>query len=130
VIVATAFLTFLWSLIVLFFMITYFILFFHVLGDLTRRHDASGGKKALWIVALIVLPYLGVLAYYLTNGPGMTERAVRSQKESEQAFSAYVREAAGTAGPADQVAKAQELLDRGTISESEFAQLKAKALTT
>ena len=125
-IVATTFLTFLWSLIVIFFMVTFFLLLFQVLGDLFRRHDASGAKKALWVIFLVALPYLGVLAYYLTNGTGMAQRQTRALESSQEHFDDYIRGV--SAGGADQIAKAKQLLDNGTISQAEFDQLKAKAL--
>jgi ABC-type multidrug transport system fused ATPase/permease subunit len=126
--VATTFVTFLWSLIVIFFMVAYFILLVQVVGDLLRRHDASGGKKALWVIFLVAFPYLGLLAYYLANGGGMAQRAERSSRVAEQELGAYLRELTGSAGPADQIERAKALLDRGTISQEEFDKLKAKAL--
>jgi hypothetical protein len=125
-VVGTGFLTFLWSLIVIFFMVTFFILLFHVIGDLFRRKDASGGKKALWVIFLVVAPYLGLLVYYIANGDGMAHRTLESAKQSQDAFDSYVRDVAG--GSADQIAKAKQLLDSGAISQAEFEQLKAKAL--
>jgi ABC-type multidrug transport system fused ATPase/permease subunit len=120
--------TFFWSLIVIFFMVVFFMLLFHVIGDLFRRRDASGGKKALWIIFLVVAPYLGLLIYYITNGQGMAERAMESQQQQQQQFDTYVRDVAGGSGSANEIAKAKELLDSGAISQAEFDQLKAKAL--
>ena len=125
-VIGTTFLTFLWSLIVIFFMVTFFLLLFQVLGDLFRRHDASGGKKALWIIALVLFPYIGVLAYYITNGSGVAERQVKQIERSQEQFDDYVRSVSG--GSADQIEKAKQLLDSGAISQAEFDQLKAKAL--
>jgi ABC-type multidrug transport system fused ATPase/permease subunit len=124
----TSFLTFLWSLIVIFFMVIFFLLLFQVLGDLIRRHDTTGFRKAVWIIALVLLPYVGVLSYYIVNGGGMAERAMQSQQHAEQAFQGYVRDAAGTAGPTDQIAKAKTLLDTGAINQAEYEALKAKAM--
>lgn len=124
----TSFTTFLWSLIVIFFMVIFFILLFQVIGDLFSRHDASGGKKALWVFFLVIAPFLGLFVYYISNGHGMAERAQKAQAQATQQFDAHVREVAGTQSPADQIASAKALLDSGAISQEEFDQLKAKAL--
>jgi predicted PurR-regulated permease PerM len=127
-VLGTTFLTFLWTLIVIFFMVIFFILLFQALIDLFRRHDASGGKKVLWIIFLIVLPFLGVFTYYIVIGKGMAERQVKEAKQSQQQFDSYVQTVAG--GSADQIAKGQELLKSGAITQEEFDQLKAKALAS
>ena len=75
---ATTFLTFLWSLIVIFFMVIFFILLFHVIIDLFSRHDASGLKKTAWVIFLIVLPFLGLFVYYITNADGMAQRQMKA----------------------------------------------------
>lgn len=124
---ATSFTTFLWSLIVIFFMVIFFILLFQVIGDLFSRHDASGWKKAAWVFFLIVAPFLGLFVYYIANGHGMAERAAKAQQHATQAFDAHVREVAKT-NPADQIATAKQLLDSGAITQEEFDRLKAHAL--
>ena len=124
---ATSFTTFLWSLIVIFFMVIFFILLFQVIGDLFSRHDASGWKKAAWVFFLIVAPFLGLFVYYIANGHGMAERAAKAQQQATQAFDAHVREVAKT-NPADQIATAKQLLDSGAITQEEFDRLKAHAL--
>jgi predicted PurR-regulated permease PerM len=125
-IVGTTFLTFLWSLIVIFFMVIFFMLLFQVFGDIFRRHDASGGKKVLWIIFVILAPFLGVLVYYIANGEGMAQRAVKQAQQSQEQFDDYVRSVSGNS--ADQIAQAKQLLDSGAITQAEFDQLKAKAL--
>ena len=127
-VLGTTFLTFLWTLIVIFFMVIFFILLFQALIDLFRRHDASGGKKVLWILFLILLPFLGVFTYYIVNGKGMAERQVKEVQQSQQQFDDYVKTVAG--GSADQIAKANELLKSGAITQEEFDALKAKALAS
>ncbi len=127
-ILATTFLTFLWSLIVIFFMVIFFILLFQVIGDLFRRHDASGWKKTLWVIVLVLFPFLGLFAYYISNGNGMAERSAQSAQKAQDDFGTYVREVSSSEGAADQIAKAKQLLDSNAISQAEFDQLKAKAL--
>jgi len=126
--VATQFLTFLWSLIVIFFMVIFFILLFHVIVDLFSRHDASGWKKAAWVLFLIVLPFLGLFVYYITNADGMAKRQVKQVQQAQSEMDSYIRSVSSDTDPASQIAKAKQLLDAGTISQTEFDQLKAKAL--
>jgi len=117
---------FLWSLLVIFFMVVYFMMLFHVIVDVFRRKDASGGKKALWLLVLLIVPLVGLLAYMITNGEGMTARSVQDVQRSQQQFDDHVREVAG--GSAGEIERAQSLLDRGTISQAECERVKAKAL--
>jgi hypothetical protein len=119
---------FLWSLLIIFFMVIYFMMLFQVIIDIFRRDDASGGKKALWLVALLILPLLGLLIYMISNGEGMTQRNVKVMKDSQQQFDDHVRTVAASSGPAGEIEKAKQLLDSGAISQAEFDQLKARAL--
>ena len=123
---ATSFTTFLCSLIVIFFMVVYFMMLFSVIVDIFRRHDASGGKKALWLIFILFAPLVGLLAYLIVNGQGIAERQSKDVQKSQAQFDQYVQTVAG--GSAEQIAKAKELLDAGTITQAEFDQIKAKAL--
>jgi hypothetical protein len=125
---ATQFLTFLWSLIVIFFMVIFFILLFHVIGDLFSRHDASGWKKAIWVIFIIVFPFLGLFVYYITNADGMAHRQMAAMQKAQADTDSYIKSVASQGDPTEQIAKAKALLDAGTISQEEFDQLKAKAL--
>jgi predicted PurR-regulated permease PerM len=127
VILATSFWTFLWSLIVIFFFVVYFMMLFSVIVDIFRRHDASGGKKALWLIFIFIAPFLGLLIYLIVNGDGIAHRQMDRNQKAQQDFDSYVRDVSAS-GSADQIAKAKELLDSGAISQAEFDQLKAKAL--
>lgn len=118
----------LWSLLVIFFMVMYFMVMFRVIVDLFSDRETSGVAKALWILALFAFPLLSVLAYLILRGPSMEQRSVDQAKEAEAGFQDYVRQAAGSAAPADQIARAKDLLDQGAISAAEFETLKAKAL--
>ena len=120
---------FLWSLLVIFFMIVYFMMLFWVIVDIFRRHDASGGKKALWLIFLLFFPLVGLLAYMITNSQSMAERNAREAQQSKQQFDDYVRNTAG-GGSAAEIEKAKGLLDSGAITQAEFDQIKAKALAT
>ena len=128
--VATQFLTFLWSLIVIFFMVIFFILLFHVIVDLFSRHDASGWKKAAWVIFIIVFPFLGLFVYYITNADGMAQRQMKKMEAAQADMDSYIKSVSASGDPAEQIAKAKSLLDAGTITQAEFDQLKAKALGT
>jgi predicted PurR-regulated permease PerM len=124
---ATTFLTFFWTLIVIFFMVVYFMILFRVIVDVFRRKDASGWVKTGWLFFILVVPFISLFIYLIVNGQHMGERDMQEIARSEQQFDTYVRDVAGTSG-ADEIAKAKQLLDSGAISQAEFDQIKAKAL--
>jgi predicted PurR-regulated permease PerM len=128
--VATQFLTFLWSLIVIFFMVIFFILLFQVVGDLFSRHEISGWKKAAWVLFLVFFPFLGLFVYYISNADGMAQRQMKAVTKAQGEMDTYIKDVAASNDPAEQIAKAKSLLDGGTITQEEFDQLKAKALAT
>ncbi|HUK67787.1 MAG TPA: SHOCT domain-containing protein [Streptosporangiaceae bacterium] len=119
-----AFLTMLWF----FLWILWVFLLIWIILDVFRSHDLGGWAKALWLIFIIVLPFLGVLVYLIVRGGSMHERQVRQAQAQDQAIRAYVRDAAGS-GSADELAKLADLRDRGVISEAEFQAGKAKILT-
>jgi Short C-terminal domain/Phospholipase_D-nuclease N-terminal len=120
-----------WSMFVFFTWVLFFWLLFIVFGDLFRRHDVSGWGKALWTIFVIVLPFLGILIYFIAEGKGMGERRMAEAQQAQAQMDTYVRSVAGSGGDsAGQIAKAKELLDSGAISQAEFDQLKAKALAS
>ena len=127
---ATTFLTFLWSLIVIFFMVIFFILLFHVLADLFSRHDASGWKKTAWVIFLIVFPFIGLFVYYIANSEGMAQRQMARMRQQQGEMDDYIRTVSSSSDPATQIANAKALLDNGSITQAEFDQLKAKALAS
>ncbi len=94
--------------------------------DIFRRDDIGGGHKALWVVFIIVIPFLGVLVYLIAQHDGMRDRQLNQAKQQRQALDSYVKQTAG--GSASEIAKAKELLDAGTITQGEFDSIKAKAL--
>ena len=99
-----------------------------ILSDVFRRHDIGGWHKALWIVFLIVLPFLGVLIYLIANGQEMSQRDVEQSRAARAEFDDYVKSTAGSGGPAAEIDKAKQLLDSGAITQAEFDALKAKAI--
>jgi divalent metal cation (Fe/Co/Zn/Cd) transporter len=117
-----------WFIIVIFFFTMYLMILFSVIGDLFRDHETSGWVKALWILFFLVAPFLSLLIYLIARGKGMQERALAANQAQKAAFDSYVQSTASVGNPAEQIAKAKELLDAGTISQQEFDALKAKAL--
>jgi hypothetical protein len=115
-----------WSMIIFFFWVIWIWIVVTVLIDIFRRSDIGGFSKAMWVVFVVVLPWLGVLIYLIAQHDGMRERSIQQAQDQKQQFDSYVREAAG--GSADQIAKAKQLLDSGAITQDEFAKLKAQAL--
>ena len=117
-----------WTMLVFFVWVAWFMLLFRVIGDIFRRHDASGFAKVLWLIFVIVVPFLGVFIYLIANNKGMTERSISRAQAQQQQFDAYVQSAAGSGGAATEIDKAKQLLDTGAITQSEFDAIKQKAL--
>ena len=92
-------------------------------------HDAGGGTKALWVIFVILAPFLGVFVYVLVNGRGMSERNMRQAQRDQAQFDEYVKTVAGAGGPAAEIERAKGLLDSGAITQAEFESIKAKALS-
>ncbi|MHA7619799.1 SHOCT domain-containing protein [Cellulosimicrobium cellulans] len=118
-----------WLMVWWFFFIAYLVVLFQIVADLFRDKTLSGWWKALWIVALIFVPYLSALIYVIARGRGMAERHAEEQQARRQVMDDYVRATAGTGrSPASEIADAKALYDAGTIDADEFARLKTRAL--
>jgi len=118
-----------WTMLIFFLWILWFWLLFTVFADVFRRRDLSGWGKAGWLIFTILLPYLGVFVYLITQHDGMTERNVSQVRAQREQMDAYVRETAGTGGgAAAEIERAKALLDSGAINQSEFEAIKQKAL--
>ena len=121
-----------WNFIWLFFwsfaFIAYLFALFAVITDIFRDHELSGWLKAVWVIFLIFVPFLTVLVYLIARGRSMAERQARSAQQAEAATTEYIRSVA-TASPSQEIAKAKELLDAGTLTQSEFDAVKSKALS-
>lgn len=118
---------FIWTAFVIFAFIAYLMVLFSIIGDLFRDRALNGWYKALWIIFLIVLPYITALVYLIARGRGMAERQAEAAKAAQDATTAYIRHAAG--GSASEIAAAKALLDEGTITADEYEKLKKKALS-
>jgi len=113
----------------IFLFVVWFSLLMNIFRDLFRDHETSGVTKALWVVFLVLFPYVGVLGYLILRGGGMNARAAKSMREAQEQVDSYVRSVAGAApSAAEQIQKAKALLDAGAIDRSEFDRLKAKML--
>ena len=125
------FLDFLWSMLIFFLWVAWFVLLFHVIGDIFRRQDAGGGKKALWMIFVIVVPFLGVFVYLIANSDDMARRSIERAQASQAQMDDYVRSVSGSGGgAAAEIEQAKSLLDSGAINQAEFEAIKAKALAS
>jgi len=122
------FLDLLWTMFLFFLFIIWIWILITVFADIFRRRDASGFTKVLWIIFVILLPYLGVFVYLIANHDGMAERNVEKMQAQQAQMDQYVRSVAGSGGAAAEIEKAKGLLDSGAISQAEFDSIKAKAL--
>jgi len=112
-----------------FLFVIWFWLLLGIFTDLFRDHELSGWWKALWIIILVLFPFLGILVYLIARGRGMTERGIKANQAAQAQLDSRIRQAAGsTDSAADQISKAKALLDSGAIDQGEFDTLKAKAL--
>jgi len=122
------FLDVLWTMLIFFLWVMWFWLLIVIIGDVFRRRDIGGGKKTIWLIFILFVPFIGVLAYVLANSDGMAERNIERARSQQSQMDEYVRETAGSGGAAAEIDKAKQLLDSGAISQAEFDAIKAKAL--
>jgi hypothetical protein len=119
-----------WTMFIFFIWVAWFILLFRILMDIFRRHDIGGGMKTVWIIFVLILPFLGVFIYLISQGHGMAERDMAHAQASQAQFDDYVRTVSSSGGSADEIAKAKQLLDSGAITQAEFDAIKSKALAS
>ena len=117
-----------WTMMIFFLWIAWIILLFRVFADIFRS-DMGGGAKALWSIFVILAPFLGVFIYVIANGKAMGERDIANAQAREAEMQAYIRQTAGSAGDADELAKLAALRDQGVLTEEEFSAQKAKLLS-
>lgn len=118
---------FLWTFLFAFLLIAYIMIFFSIITDLFRDHTIGGGAKALWVIFLILLPFLAALVYLIARGNGMAQRQQAAMAAAKKETDDYIKQVAGTSH-ADEIAKAQALKDSGAITAAEFATLKKNIL--
>jgi hypothetical protein len=117
-----------WTMIVFFLWVAWFWLLITVATDIFRRRDIGGGKKALWLIFMLFVPFLGVLVYLIANNDEMTQRNIERAQAQQAQMDDYVRTTAGTGGATAEIERAKGLLDSGAISQAEFDAIKQKAL--
>ena len=118
----------LWTIFIFFLWILWFFLLFKIVFDVFRRHDIGGGKKTVWLLFILFLPFIGAFAYIVANGDGIAQRDAERAQAAQTQFNDYVQSVAG--GPAQEIDKAKQLLDSGAITQAEFDSIKAKALAS
>jgi type VI protein secretion system component VasK len=119
-----------WLLVWTFFFVCYLMVLFQIIADLFRDRDLSGWWKALWIIFLIIFPFLAAVIYLIARGRGMAERQAGEVRRTLVAADPYIQSVASRSNPAEQIASAKNLLDSGAITQEEFERLKAKALAS
>ena len=118
-----------WSMFIFFIWIAWIVILFRVIFDIFRSHDMGGWGKALWVIFVILVPYLGVFIYLIARGHKMSEHAMEAAQKQDAAMRQYVQQAAGTASsPADEISRLADLKAKGVITDAEFEAAKAKAL--
>jgi len=117
-----------WTMLVFFIWVAWFMMLFRVIADIFRRHDIGGGSKTLWLIFVILLPFLGVFVYLISQSQEIAQRDAGQAQASQEQFGEYVKSVAGSGGPAAEIERAKQLLDSGAISQGEFEKLKQQAL--
>ena len=116
------------TMLVFFACVIWFWLLISVFADIFRRHAIGGGAKTLWLIFVIILPFLGVFIYLIAESKGIAERNQARAEASQRQFNDYVQNVAVQGGSAAEIEKAKSLLDSGAITQAEYEALKAKAL--
>ena len=117
-----------WTLMWWFLWVAWILLVIRVIADIFRSHDMGGGGKALWTLFVVIIPWLGVLAYLIARGGSMQTRDVERARAADDAMRTYVQQTAQSGSAADELTKLAALKDHGVITEAEFASQKAKLL--
>jgi ABC-type multidrug transport system fused ATPase/permease subunit len=118
-----------WSMLYFFLFFIWIMLLFRVFADIFRSHDMGGFAKTLWVVLVIVAPFLGVFIYIIARGKSMGERDMAQARAQQEAFKSYVQQTASTGGTADELAKLADLMNSGAITQAEYDAAKAKVLS-
>ncbi len=117
-----------WTMMWFFLWIIWLMLLFRVFADIFRSDDLGGGGKTVWVIFVVVLPFLGLFVYLIARGKDMGQRELDHARAQQQEFNSYVRDVAAPASSADELAKLADLHAKGVISDAEFQQQKTKLL--
>jgi hypothetical protein len=119
----------LWSFLWFFLFFIFIMLIFQIFSDIIRSDDLSGWGKAIWSLFIIFLPFLGIFIYVIVRGGKMHERQLKAVQKNEQAMQQYIRDTAGGADSASQLAQLADLHTAGKIDDAEYAAAKAKVIS-
>jgi hypothetical protein len=117
-----------WFILITWAFVAYLMVMFSIIGDIFRDRELSGVWKAVWVIALIFVPFITAVVYLISRGGSMAERSMRASAMHRQQQDDYIRDVAGRTSPTDQITQARALLDSGAISQPEYDALKTKAL--
>ena len=117
------------SILAFYLVVTLIWILFTIIGDVFRDSELSGVGKALWLLALLFVPWLGAFVYLIARGDGMRQRAMKDQAERQQAAESYIRDVAGSS-TVDELAKLSALRNEGAISPEEYERLKGQLIAT
>ena len=118
-----------WEIFFVFMLVAYLLVLFQIVVDLFRDRKLGGFSKAIWIIGLLLVPFLTALIYIIFRGGGMAGRQMATIEEARKESEAFIRSVSGSGkSSVEQIAEGKALLDSGAISADEFAKLKAKAL--
>jgi hypothetical protein len=123
------FLDVLWTMLVFFLWISWFWLIIITVSDIFRRRDIHGGKKTIWLLFILFVPFLGVFVYLIANSDDMARRRSEDARAMQSQTDDYIRSVSG-GGAAAEIERAKGLLDNGAINQSEYDAIKAKALAS
>ena len=119
-----------WTMLEFFLFFVWIWIIIMIFSDIFRSHDMKGWMKFLWVLVIIVLPFLGAFVHLIARGGSMHERAAQQAAQQQEAFNQYVRQTAGSSGgAADELAKLSDLKAKGAISDAEFEKAKGKILS-
>jgi len=118
----------LWSMIWFFLFFLWIWLLIAIFADIFRSHDLGGVAKALWVIFVIVAPFLGVFVYLIARGHKMSEHAMQQAQAQDAAARQYIQNTVATASPSDELARLADLKAQGVITDAEFQQMKSKVL--
>jgi predicted PurR-regulated permease PerM len=117
-----------WTMLMIFIFIVWIFILFQVIVDIFSSHDLHGFAKAVWLIFIIFLPFLGVLLYLIFRGHKMQEHQLQRAQAQQQQFDTYVKQAAGSGSTADELAKLADLKAKGAINDADYEAAKAKVL--
>ncbi|MFI5637352.1 SHOCT domain-containing protein [Streptomyces goshikiensis] len=117
-----------WTVMWIFLWVLWLILLFRIIVDVFRDHEMNGWIKALWLLFIILIPFLGVLVYVIARGRDMGRREFKHAQDQQQAFSSYIRETAKSGSATEELERLSQLKAKGVLTEEEFQQAKQKLL--